>query len=338
MVMRNEDKNSEMNILLVKYLAGELDKEQVKLVEEWKAQSEENLQLFREYENVWKGMGNYRQVKGINIDAEWNVQKSRMQTEKDDSKAHIRPSRSTFYVGLRVLAAAVILVGLILGIRFIPGLSYKKYVTQASKGMIILPDSTVVTLNAYSEIKYPRKFRKKNRHVNFTGEAFFEVVTDNKKPFRINTPDLNIEVLGTSFNVNSYNESEDVEVVVTTGKVAVNLLADRNVKIVLKAGDKGAFLKGTEILVKELNNDINYAAWKTRKLVFINESFGEIIKTIEKVYFKKIVVTDKDLLNCRITATFDQISFEAVLSILESTLDLKTEQKGDLTLIFGNSC
>ena len=174
--------------------------------------------------------------------------------------------------------------------------------------------------------------------MNFTGEAFFEVVPDNKKPFRINTPDLNIEVLGTSFNVNSYNENEDVEVVVTTGKVAVNLLADRNVKIVLKPGDKGAFLKGTENLVKELNNDINYAAWKTRKLVFINESFGEIIKTIEKVYFKKIVVTDKDLLNCRITATFDQISFEAVLSILESTLDLKTEQKGDLTLIFGNSC
>ncbi len=336
--MENEDKNNEMRVLLVKYLTGELDKEKVSLVEEWKTQSEENLQLFREYEKLWKGMGNYSQVKGINIDAEWKVQKSRMQADQDEMKADIQQTRSTFYVGLRILAAAVVLVGLILGIRFIPGLSYKKYVTQASQGMIILPDSTVVTLNAYSEIKYPRKFRKKNRQVNFSGEAFFEVVPDKKKPFMISTQDLYIEVLGTSFNVSSYNGNEVAEVVVTSGKVAVNLLADRNVKIILKAGDKGAFFKESETLVKELNNDINYAAWKTRKLVFINESFGEIIKTIEKVYFRKIVVTNKDLLNCRITATFDQISFEAVLSILESTLDLKTEQKGDLTLIFGDSC
>ena len=170
------------------------------------------------------------------------------------------------------------------------------------------------------------------------GEAFFEVSPDKKKPFKINTSHLNIEVLGTSFNVNSYETSEDAEVVVATGMVSVNILSDRNVKIVLNVGDKGMFHKGSESIVKKFNSDINYASWKTRKLVFINESFGEIIKTIEKVYSREIVVTNQDLQNCRVTATFDQISFEAVISILESTLDLKIEQKGDLTLIYGDSC
>ncbi len=336
--MKIEDKNKDMNILLVKYLAGEADKEQVRLVEDWKNQSEENLQLFREYERMWKGVDDYSQVKEIDIDAEWKVQKSRMQAGQGNLKAQIRPIRSSFYVGFRILAVAVILVGLILGIRFIPGMSYKKYVTQASQGMVILPDSTIVTLNAYSEIKYPRKFRKNSRQVSFMGEAFFEVSPDEKKPFKINTSHLNIEVLGTSFNVNSYETSEDAEVVVTTGMVLVNLLSDRNVKIVLNAGDKGMFHKGSESIVKKFNSDINYASWKTRKLVFINESFSEIIKTIEKVYSMEIVVTNQDLLNCRVTATFDHISFEAVISILESTLDLKIEQKGDLTLIYGDSC
>ena len=337
--MKNSDKNNEIELLLVKYLAGEADKEQIRRVEDWKDQSAENLQLFKEYEKLWQNTKAFQQVNGIDLDAEWEVQKENILESADKQKsAGSKEQQSILFIAVRVAAAAVLILGLIFGIRFLPGMSYKKIATQESHAEIILPDSTVITLNAWSEIKYPRKFKKKNREVSFKGEAFFEVKPDKTRPFRIKTSELNIEVLGTSFNVNSYGKANEKEIVVTTGKVAVNLLEDESKKIILQAGDKGAFQKDSETLVKKLNNDINYAAWKTRKLVFINESFGEIIKTIEKVYFKKMVVTNHALLDCRITATFDQLSYEAVLSILESTLDLRTEKKGDLTLIFGDNC
>lgn len=328
-----------MELLLIKYLAGEADKDQIRMVEDWKDLKDENLQLFKDYEKIWKNASAYQKVKGIDLDAEWKVQKEKMNQSVTIQKTTSVTSHPSFlFIAVRVAAAAVLIFGLIFGIRFLPGMSYKKFVTREARAEIVLPDSTVVTLNAYSEIKYPRKFKKRHREVSFKGEAFFMVKPEKTRPFGINTSDLNIEVLGTSFNVNSYENINKTEVVVTTGKVAVNLLEDESKKIILQTGDKGAFLKDSKTLVKKLNNDINYAAWKTRKLVFINASFGEIIKTIEKVYFKKIVVTNEDLLACRVTATFDQLSFDAILSILESTLDLRTEKKGDLTLIFGDSC
>ncbi len=337
--MKKVDKNSEIELLLVKYLAGEADKDQIRMVEDWKDQSDENLQLFEEYEKVWQNANAFHQVKAIDLDAEWKIQKENILKKTVIHKSvETKKHPSVLFIAVRVAAAAVLILGLIFGIRFIPGMSYKKFLTQELRSEIMLPDSTVVTLNAWSEIKYPRKFKKKNREVSFKGEAFFVVKPDKTRPFRIKTSELKIEVLGTSFNVNSREKEKETEIVVSTGKVSVNLLEDESNKIILQAGDKGAFEKDSETLVKKLNNDINYAAWKTRKLVFINESFGEIIKTIEKVYFKKIVVTNKSLLDCRITATFDQLSFEAVLTILESTLDLRTEKKGDLTLIFGDNC
>ncbi len=110
---------------------------------------------------------------------------------------------------------------------------------------------------------------------------------------------------------------------------------DENIIIILQAGDRGTYVKKEGDFTSELNTDINYLAWKTRKLVFVNEEFGEIIKKVEEVYNRKIIVENKDLLTCRVTSTFDQLSFNAILKILETTLNLSIAEEDSVTIISG---
>jgi len=178
-----------------------------------------------------------------------------------------------------------------------------------------LSDGTVVHLNAGTSLRYPVQFVKnKNREVYLTGEAYFNVSKDKAHPFTVNTQEMNVEVLGTKFNVDSYSNNSSTDVVLVEGKVSLykGQKINQN-QIYLTPGLKGSTQKGqTEIKTEQVNTDY-YTDWVKGSLVFKNASFDDIIKKLERRYNVTFINKNKTLGREIFNARFDNEPIEVVL-------------------------
>ncbi|GAA6764757.1 DUF4974 domain-containing protein [Flavobacterium sp. CGRL1] len=188
-------------------------------------------------------------------------------------------------------------------------------IPYGKKFEVQLSDGTLVHLNAGTSLRYPVQFVKnQNRQVYLLGEAFFEVEKDKEHPFDVNTQNVNVEVLGTKFNVDTYSENPRTDVVLVEGKVS--LYKDQKTKenqVYLKPGEKGSNERGQSEITTEQVNTEYYTAWVKGSLVFKNASFDDIIKKLERRYnvtfINKNKVLGKEIFNAR----FDNEPIEVVL-------------------------
>ena len=201
---------------------------------------------------------------------------------------------------------------------------------------IELSDGTKVTLNRDTKINYPDKFGDDIREVSIEGEAFFEVTPNPNKPFIIHAGEATIKVLGTSFSVNAYPENDKVEVIVETGKVKFSKL-QTSLKtaheVILDPGEKGTYLNKSKELTKSTNNDPNFLAWKTHKLIFSETSLNEVIKQLNKVYRVQIETADPNLDSLLLNAHFEKESLDFILEVISTTHGLKIDKKGEHYLL-----
>ncbi|MBW4358999.1 FecR family protein [Flavobacterium taihuense] len=184
-----------------------------------------------------------------------------------------------------------------------------------------LSDGTIVHLNSGTTLKYPVKFiAGENRQVYLDGEAFFDVTKDKKHPFVVNADKLNIRVLGTHFNVSSYPEDEQTDVVLVEGSVGLytaNEKFDATKNTVLKPGYKGSFNKNNNnINTKEVNTDM-YTAWMNGGLMFRDMTFNSICKKLERRYDVTIMIKNNKLANEKFNASFGDKPIENVLTYFD---------------------
>lgn len=173
-------------------------------------------------------------------------------------------------------------------------------------------DGTVVHLNADTKLTFPSNFHPgKDREVFLNGEAYFEVVENKDAPFKVQTNDLKITVLGTQFLVNTYNQ--DPFAVLTEGSVALQIADQPSPKTVIIPGQK-ATLKSQKFEIKQVNT-ANYLSWIHGELVFENEPFLEIIKKIERRYNVQIINTYEAYNNVEFRGKFDN---ESIIDMLET--------------------
>lgn len=159
-----------------------------------------------------------------------------------------------------------------------------------SQTRIILPDSSVVVLNAGSVLKYPGTFGKKERNVYLAGEGYFKVTKNKKKAFQVFAGDARIKVTGTVFNVRSYPDDVQTEVNLIEGGVNVSI-GDKNVS--LKPNERALYNRESGTLERQAYETYKSALWTTGKLSFVNASFREILKEIERKYNVKIHVVSQ---------------------------------------------
>ena len=161
--------------------------------------------------------------------------------------------------------------------------------------------------------------------VSLEGEAFFQVERDVNRPFIIKADGIEVKVLGTSFNIKAYEDTDEIEVTVSSGQVALTKPGDVPESVILKPGNKGVFNRSDHTLAISRDIDRNYLAWKTRSFVFEDQSLVEVVQILNKVYNSSIHVSSDSLKEARITTSFNDQTLDAILNVLSATLDFEVE-------------
>ncbi len=182
---------------------------------------------------------------------------------------------------------------------------------------VTLPDGSKVWLNADSRLKYPNRFTAPFREVELDGEAYFEVTSNAKQPFVVKTPNEQVEVLGTHFNVNSYRNEDVSKVALLEGKVRV--VADNRQSSTLRPGQQTLF-SNNQMETQNINVEESIA-WKNGEFTFNNESLGAAMRQVARWYDIEIEV-DPSLKQLSLWGSVSRLdNFDKVLKIIKMTDD-----------------
>lgn len=333
--------NERIEALLPGYLSGELsDKDRV-MIDDWRSESRENEAFYFESLKVWEAMILLNEMEQFNsFDA----------LRKVNAKI-VQPNSSGWWIIIQRAAAILLL----------PLLVYSGYLTiqnqtinnsqeqvmmqtiSSRQGMVTqfaLADGTKVWLNSASKLEFPTRFTGSKREVILKGEAFFEVTRNEKQPFRVNANELKVEVLGTSFNVVSFEDDTQSEVVLVTGKVA---LSSENGKIVKEystmiPGQRAIYQKEAQKVITEEVDVEKYIAWRDGNLIFRDDSMEDVVKRLSRWFNVEITINDPEINNYIYKATFRNENLVQVLNLLKLSApidyritDRKALTNGDFT-------
>ncbi|MBV6640751.1 MAG: FecR domain-containing protein [Cyclobacteriaceae bacterium] len=204
----------------------------------------------------------------------------------------------------------------------------RKEAEYGQKKLIRLPDSSVVKLNSGSSIQYYDHFSDGRRSLHLSGEAFFDITRDESRPFIIQTDHLEVQVLGTSFNIKSYEEDTHTDVAVKTGRVLVKKLTSSDV-LNLNPLEMAVFHNASADLIKQkITNEEGVFGWVQGNLVFDNENFDTVVKMISRWYDVEIDVANTLRKDKNITAKLTNSTLKEALEGLSHTYQFKYEIDG----------
>jgi transmembrane sensor len=229
---------------------------------------------------------------------------------------------------------------------------------NGSRTHLLLPDSTLVWLNAGSQIKYDKTYGATRREVYLTGEAFFNVARNAEKPFIIHTDRIDIKVLGTSFNIRSYPADKTTEATLIHGSIEVSMRSRPGARVILKPNQKlivagedstlhriytgqpgPASHSGSPMIILKPTYEQNTGtmietSWIDNKLIFQNEEFGTLAKELERWYGVSIRFTDPGQLQWHFTGTFQKETIGQALDALKMTAGFNYTIEGTQISIF----
>jgi len=186
---------------------------------------------------------------------------------------------------------------------------------------LTLADSTRIFINAESTLKYPVMFQGKERLVEMEGEAYFQVTKNKKQPFIVQTGDLQLKVLGTSFNVRAYKDEPLIQITLESGIVEVNGQK-------LYPGDQLCYHRQSQTMSVKTVDTKQYVAWHEGHFLFRNERLEDILRTLARWYKFDYTFDDEPVKNVRIGAYFQRYnSMEPILNMLIKTNLVKVSEE-----------
>ncbi|WP_276165427.1 FecR family protein [Zobellia alginiliquefaciens] len=323
--------------LATKYMSNEASEEDINELFLLLKSDEKYQKAFSDTVEKWNGVTSPR-------DFQFNTKASKQKLLEEIDKrsspiSKIRAFSKSSNFRLKAAAMVVVLLGTyFLTNSILEGREWKEFQTVTNEKLkIILPDSTHVWLNQNSSISYNYS-NPEERLLKLEGEAFFDVARNESRPFLIEGPYFKTQVLGTSFNIHSRNE-EDASVSVVSGKVSVSA-NESNALLLLERGDGAIFRQGDKSLSKRKLNDVdNEMAWIEGRFVFENSTMKSVLNYLSKYYKVTFDLSNENLNNCLITASFKGESLNNILTILCASLDCKYEIVANRTIILsGNGC
>jgi transmembrane sensor len=302
---------------ILAYLHGDADKEQKQSVNEWfnDPENAELVKQIRQIDSLTDDLGMLRK---------FDLQKGRQQVFRK-----YRANQMFLFVKWMQRAAAILFIPVLIG-----GIWYyqkfhefksdldvltvnQEIITQpGTKSHFFLPDSTEVWLNSSSALKFPSIFQRNERRVNLSGEAIFKVFKNKKKPFIVGTESMDIEAVGTEFNVSAYSGDLKFSTTLAEGKVKITDKTDQRKVMYLNPGAQLNFDTQKKTYNAENVRVEDVIAWRNGILIFNETPFFEVVAKLGRWFNADIQINDPSIANYRFTGTFTSESLNQVLELL----------------------
>jgi len=311
----------------VKHLLGEASPEEEQAVIEWMKESETHQEYYNQFKKIWDQSKALASGSRVDVNKAWERFQNRIAVHDEPAKV-IKPRFSW----LRVAASIILIAGLGVTLFMLVNKNTvpKEMVAQTGQNVLIdtLSDGSVITLNKRSTVTYPSKFKGNTRAIALKGEAFFNVAPDKKKPFIISVNDVQVTVVGTSFNIKS--ENGNTEVVVETGIVRVTR-AGKTVE--LNAGEKIVMDANDSNTIKEKVTDKLYNYYRSKVFVCDDTPLWKLVQVINEAYDVNIIIGRKELRDGKLNTTFNNESLDQILEVIRLSFDDITIAKKDGQII-----
>ena len=322
------NKDSDIEIIISRYLSKEATPEEIKVLDDWISATPENYRSFLSQKNVWEV--SHLAFNPEEIDVDSAHRKVMEQILHPNQPVSVRPKLSFLHYWQQV-AAILLLPLLILSayLYFKPASqiaeTYQELFTPYGTWSVVnLPDGSKVWLNAGSSLKYPTQFNDKQRVVSMQGEAYFEVESDKEHPFIVKTKQLTVEATGTAFNVNAYAPDHVAAVTLVKGKVAVTL--DQKKTISLSPGEKIDYNLATSLYNVNKTNTYKWCSWKDGILIFRDDPLEYVFKRLGQTYNVEFILKDAELGKYSYKATFEGESLNEILRLLEMSAPIRCKE------------
>jgi transmembrane sensor len=334
--------------LIIKVLTNQATPDDCIKLNEWIKQSDDNKRFFLRFRNSWMAASQLiipsrtKTLKALEI---VNQKISSSQTgEVSTHEMEILPDKkSIFFKYLKIAALWMLLFGLgtVFSMLFIksPGvLKHNSTVSvitpRGSKALTVLPDGTVVWLNAGSKIKYKIPDDKPVRDVSIEGEAYFNVTKDPDHPFTVNAGEMIIKAYGTEFNVKAYPEEKVVETTLVEGSVSVEIKNKPSNKTLLKPNEQAIYYEPTSkrsenfLVTKGIDPSL-YTLWINDRLQIKGETLEDLTVMLERKYDVTIHFDDNSLRDLRFTGIIENETIEQILELIKisSNVDYRINER-----------
>ncbi len=313
-----------MDELLVKYLADEATPPEQTMVEEWISFNPINRQYFLHFQLIWNESEKVAATATVDENKAWQRFQKKIKSADQAKRKNRIPGWWRMAASIMFIAGAAWLAASIINNQsVIPEIQRITSANEVIKDT--LPDGSVATLNKHSVLSYPSAFKGKTRKVKLKGEAFFNVKADRDKPFIIDVNDLQVKVVGTSFNIRTDNGL--TEVIVESGIVQVT---KDNKTVELNAGERISLsADGEPLLKKEVSNDKLYNYYVSRTFVCDNTPLWKLVDKLNEAYNANIRIGKEQLRKLPLTVTFEDESLDVILNIIRQTLMIKIIRNED---------
>jgi transmembrane sensor len=312
--------------LIVRYLSNEANEKEQNALLDWIKEHPDHQTLFNEYADAWRF--------NCRASENFDLEKARARINK---KIHAKEHTERVSFLRRVAAVLFFVIGstALFILAFYPFSEEEITMTTVStlpgeRKTVTLADGSVVRLNAGATLSYPQAFNDTVRKVSISGEAFFTVTRDQRKPFIVESGKIKTRVLGTSFNIVSYGDSASVTV--ATGKVHVSSSAE---SAFLSPSEKVTYNNSS--LSKSACSLQDELAWMDNRIVFRNTSMTNAIATLER-WYGVTIYGGESFRRCTINGTFENKSLTHILETLRFTTGITSRVNGKEIWLEGSSC
>lgn len=323
--------------LIYKELKNELSDTEVQELSDFCKSSADNRALRDEIQLSWMLSQTAPTSPHIDIDTEADLQvvKNKLQQTTNQAQARVVP------MWKRLARVAAILLPLIFAaIYFFRTPNTVQYTQiQATDAIkeVILKDGSSIWLKPNSSISFANDFNDTHRTLQLSGEAFFEVAKDPNKTFRIHIDDLEISVLGTSFNVKGYtNTKPQLSLSVVSGRVKIKSSQD---SLILAKDDRVVFDQNSQSFSTSKLNNKNEMAWRTGRFVYKNEALSTVIAQLEDLYATSIQLQNTAIEDCGISLVINSTDFPTILNQVANAVKCEIKQTANNSFeLSGGAC
>ena len=318
-------KNQEADILLRKFIANQLTREEERLLTNWLLNPDNNSKAYNIIRNNWKDYTSESNDASFDVELMLDKVHHKINLRSDTTALmEVKQDNKIKWRSIFQKAAAILILPII-AFNIFNFIQNHKHETnnwheittaQGVRHNLTLADGTEVWLNSGSTLRYPENFEGNERKIELKGEAFFDVAKDKAKPFKVQTTDMVITALGTKFNVYAYANNRLAQTTLLEGKVNVEL-NNKNKSFILNPNEMAVYTKETNVLVKTPTDANTSIAWIKGKMIFRNMRMDEVVQRLSNHCNIDITIKDKELGKYTYTASFTDENINQILDLLK---------------------